>query len=81
MEKATLRGRAGAFAVLEDEDGRRHAIRLGAVLGLSDGDDARGTTVLHAPGNRVVVIDAPLEDVLAFFGQPGPPVEPPARPA
>ena len=60
--------RIGAFVLLTDEEGFRHAIRPNAVLTLSDGDDQQGTTCVQLPGGRVVLIHASLDDVLMWFG-------------
>lgn len=61
-------GRVGAFVVVIDGDGLRHAVRLGSVLALSDGDEAQDTTVMQLPGGRAVRVLAPLEEVLGWFG-------------
>lgn len=60
--------RIGAFVVFTDENGLRHAVRLGSVLALSDGDDRQDTTVLQLPGGRAILIQAPLGDVVGWFG-------------
>jgi hypothetical protein len=60
--------RVGAFVVFSDENGVRYAVRLGSVLALSDGDDRQDTTVAQLPGGRAVLIQAPLEEVLGWFG-------------
>lgn len=60
--------RVGAFVVFVDENGVRYAVRFGSVLALSDGDDRRDTTVLQLPGGRAVLIQAPLDEVLGWFG-------------
>ena len=63
-----IRGeRVGAFVVFMDENGLRHAVKLGSVLSLSDGDDHQDTTVMQIPGGRVVLIQAPLEKVLKWL--------------
>jgi hypothetical protein len=59
--------RLGAFIVLRDEDGGRHAIRLGAVLAVSDADCDQGSTVLQLAGNRNVLILAPMDEVLRWL--------------
>lgn len=60
--------RGGAFVVFSDENGVRCAVRPGAVLALSDGDEAQDTTVMQLPGGRAVRVLALLEEVLAWFG-------------
>ncbi len=59
--------RVGAFVVFIDENGVRCAIRPGSVLALSDGDEARDTTVMQFAGGRAVRILSPLEEVLRWF--------------
>jgi hypothetical protein len=59
--------RVGAFVVFSDENGMRCAVRLGAVLALSDGDEAHDTTVVQCAGGRTVRVPAPLEEVLRWF--------------
>lgn len=59
--------RIGSFVVFVDGDGLRHAVRLGSVLGLSDGDDRQDTTVIQLPGGRAILIQSPLENVLSWF--------------
>ena len=65
--------RYGGFLVLVDTTGRRHAIRIGALTGLSDADDAQSETVVQLPGGRFVIVAAPLEDILAAVGPGGSP--------
>ena len=45
-----------------------HAVRLGAVLALSDGDEMRDATVIQFAGGRAVRVPAPLEEVVRWFG-------------
>ena len=60
--------RDGAFVVFTDENGVRHAVRLGVVLALSDGDEMRDATVIQFAGGRAVRVQAPLEEVVRWFG-------------
>jgi hypothetical protein len=60
--------RVGPFVVVVDGDGVRHAVRLGAVLALSDGDEMRDATVIQFAGGRAVRVPAPLEEVVRWFG-------------
>ena len=55
------------FIVIVDGDGVRHAVRVGAVLALSDGDDARDTTAMQFSGGRAIRILTPLEEVAGWF--------------
>ena len=64
---ATIERRVGSFVLFSDENGVRYAVRLGSVLALSDGDEARESTVLQMPGGRAVPIRASLEEVLSWF--------------
>lgn len=66
-DPAVAGGRVGAFVVFADENGVRCALRPGAVLALSDGDEARDTTVVQCAGGRAVRIPAPLDEVLRWF--------------
>lgn len=67
MSVTMLNRRIGAFVMLVDDDGVRYAVRLGAVLALSDGDESQNTTIMQMPGGRAVRIKEPLEEVLAWF--------------
>ena len=60
--------RHGGFLVLTDTTGRRHAVRIGALAGLSDADDDRAETIVQLPGGRYFVVAVPLEDFLAMLG-------------
>lgn len=59
--------RVGGFVMLTDGDGLRHAIKSGAVLALSEADETGGGTVMQLPGNRVVTIHLPIDEVLSWF--------------
>jgi hypothetical protein len=61
-------GRVGGFVVFTDGDGLRHAVRPGAVLTLSDGDDMGEMTIMQMPGNRAVLIPRRLDEALGWFG-------------
>lgn len=67
MSATVVNRRVGAFILFADDNGVRYAVRLGAVLALGDGDEARDTTIMHMPGGRAVLIPAPLEEVLKWF--------------
>lgn len=64
---ATVDRRVGSFVLFSDENGVRYAVRLGSVLALSDGDEARESTVLQMPGGRAVLVPVTLEEVLEWF--------------
>lgn len=59
--------RVGAFVVFAAEDGIRYAVRLGAVLVISDADACQDATVMQMPGGRSVLIQSSFEEVLAWF--------------
>jgi len=59
--------RMGPFVMFADNDGLRHAVRLGSVLALSDADACCETTLLLMPGGRVLLIQFPLNEVLQWF--------------
>ena len=67
MSASLVDRRVGAFVLVVDENGVRYAVKLGAVLALSDGDEARDTTILQMPGGRAVLIRASLDEVLEWF--------------
>ncbi|MCI0755658.1 hypothetical protein [Teichococcus vastitatis] len=57
--------RAGRYLLLRDADGQRHAVALSAALALCELDS--GGTVLLLPGGRLLRLDEPLEQVLAWL--------------
>ena len=67
MSAAVTGMRVGAFVILTDDEGLRHAVRLGSVLALSDADSCQDAAVMLMPGGRTVLIRAPLEEVLRWF--------------
>ena len=67
MSALTSGMRIGAFVVFADDDGLRHAVRLGAVLVMSDADPCQDGTILQMPGGRALLIRASFEEVLAWF--------------
>ena len=67
MSASLVDRRVGAFVLVVNENGVRYAVKLGAVLALSDGDEARDTTILQMPGGRAVLIRASLDEVLEWF--------------
>ena len=63
----TAAERVGGFVVFRDEEGMRHAVRLGAVMAASDADCDHGATVVHLTGNRTVLVASDLDEVLGWF--------------
>ena len=59
--------RIGAFLVFRDQDGLRHAVKLTAVLSVSDGDCDACSSVLQLTGNRTVVVQSSLDEVLGWL--------------
>lgn len=59
--------RIGPFVFVVDGEGLRHAVRLGAVLALSDGDICQDTTMVQLPGSRFVLVPVSLEEVVGWF--------------
>jgi hypothetical protein len=57
--------RIGRYLVLQDIDGRRHALSATAVHGACEAED--GDTVLFLPGGRALRIDVPLATVLGWL--------------
>jgi len=47
MSAAITGMRVGAFVILTDDEGLRHAVRLGSVLALSDADSCQDTAILQ----------------------------------
>ena len=69
-----LRGeRAGGWLLFTDQDGLRHAVRLTAVLALSDTDPAQDGTLVQLAGQRALVVAVPLEEALGWLGNLGRP--------
>lgn len=59
--------RLGGFVVFTDESGIRHAVRLGAVMAISDADDSGMMTAIQLSGNRVAVIRRSFDQVIGWF--------------
>jgi hypothetical protein len=59
--------RLGPFIVLTEENGIRHAVRLGAVLAVSEADETGTTCIIQITGNRTVEVHGSLEAVLRWF--------------
>ncbi len=58
--------RVGGFVVFRDESGRRHAVRQGAVLTISETDD--DITTVQMTGSRTALVRQAFERVLSWFG-------------
>ncbi len=67
MSLVTTGMRHGPFVIFRDDEDLRHAVRLGAVMGLSDADTCQDATIMQLPGGRVVLIRAAFEEVLQWF--------------
>ena len=59
--------RQGPFLILEDEDGLRHAVRLGAILSLSEMSGDCSATVVQLSGKRSAVVRQSFEQVLSWL--------------
>lgn len=60
--------RVAGFIQMRDVDGQRHCVRATCVLCLSDTEDFERTAVTLT-GGRCLIVDLPLDQVLAWFGQ------------
>ena len=59
--------RQGPFVIFEDEDGLRHAVRLGAVLSLSEMAGEREATIVQFSGQRSAVVRRSFGQVLNWL--------------
>ena len=59
--------RQGPFVVFEDEDGLRHAVRLGAILSISEMAGECNATVVQLSGQRSAVVRRTFEQVLSWL--------------
>lgn len=60
-------GRVGGFVIFRDDEGLRHAIRIGAIQALSDIADADGATLIQVAGKGGAIIRTSLEEVLSWL--------------
>ncbi len=67
MSLMTSDRRMGPFVPLIDNDGVRHAIRLGAVVALCDANACGDTTVMLMAGGRVLLVPSPTDTVMPWF--------------
>lgn len=67
MTTISMGQRVGAFVVLVDEGGTRHAVRLSTILAISDADEHKMSSVLQVPGNRRIIVDVGFDEVLRWF--------------
>jgi hypothetical protein len=67
MDERDLEGgeRINGFVIVRNRDGDLHALRGGAISGLSNTD---GSTVVALYGGRCLIVDRPLLTVLSWFG-------------
>lgn len=56
--------RRGGFLLLVDTNGQRHAVRIGSIQGLHDGDEDQSQTIIALPGNRMAIVPQSLEQIL-----------------
>lgn len=54
------------FVLFRDKDGRKQAVARQSVSALCEDDD--GTTMLLLPGGRFIIVNEPLEAVMAMLG-------------
>ncbi|NYZ14815.1 hypothetical protein HL658_19895 [Azospirillum sp. RWY-5-1] len=59
--------RRGGYLVLKDADGRFHALRATAVIGISEIDDGGDECVLTLPGGRLLRVPRPLGVILDWI--------------
>lgn len=59
--------RCGPFVLLRDVQGRRHALRGNAIVGMSETDEIADETVLTIQGGRSLIVRASLDEVIAWF--------------
>jgi hypothetical protein len=59
--------RLGPFVVFRDADGNRHAVRHGAIMAISETDDAIGSTIVQLTGQRTALVHQTFEQVLSWF--------------
>ncbi len=64
--------RRGSTLVFHDEDGIRHAVRVSAIIAVSDADAMGNATVVQLPGGRFVVVRTSLEEVIQWMAGPSP---------
>ncbi len=57
--------RVGPFIVFRDENGRRHAVRQGAILAISEAED--DLTTVQMTGSRTALVRQAFERVLSWF--------------
>jgi hypothetical protein len=67
MSLVTTGLRQGPFVIFRDDEDLRQAVRLGAVMALSDADTCQDATIMQLPGGRVVLIRAGFDEVLRWF--------------
>jgi hypothetical protein len=58
--------RVGRFLILVDQDGRRHAVPVSAILGIHD-SGAPDQSIIGLPAGRCAVLSEPMERVLHWL--------------
>lgn len=56
------------YVILQDAEGRRHALRPGDVVGVSELDDFGDECVVSINGGQLLHVLRPLNDILASLG-------------
>ncbi len=69
--------RRGSTLVFHDQDGIRHAVRVSAIIAVSDADATRDATIVQLPGSRFLMLRVCLDEVVGWIGS-APPASPPA---
>lgn len=59
--------RNGPFVVLRDVEGRRHALRANAIIGISEADEVGDESVLAIQGGRLLLVNASVDEIVGWF--------------
>lgn len=60
-------GRLGRVVVLTDDEGRRHALRPSAVVGISECDETGDSCLVTLTGGRMLYAPVTLDECLYWF--------------
>ncbi len=63
--------RRAGFLIVTDAEGLRHAIRVGAVIGIHEVDVMGDDVVVQLPGGRGFTVQASLDQVIDWFDAGG----------